>query len=743
MRTRKHEEHIESFANESVFEREDEHSRTQILQLTSQESLHKLSRGHALELQSLLQHGNEFGVWLLPKEWASGSQSPCRLRVDLLAGIRRNLSEQSRQIYQKVFEAGHPAASIFDVAILTCTRYLLLLRMAPAGMGKKGRNLPLGVRSIRDIASGSLLWLVGLSVSKWLLLAEEHMESQSPPSFPLSQDNILGILTSRDLTCSSEHAKKLIGLEIIRMQKLHQLGYWSDVPLANCEPSLLSLSNVAVPERSEQKDRDTHLPLPDEYLSEMGRKSLWLVGDLAPNLFSIISGFSKIWKNTNDKSLPAITLSNNRRGEISTYLKEFNWKDSKGESLNALPFPIRLSQKGGFTKGEKSWPPRTQGQIMALLQALQMAHYFVIALAMGARGPSEVLNLRVDSLIETSDGNFEVRGKTYKLVDSQSGTEREWPLPEFAAECFLQQIQLIDAISEISTFLPSKALPGKEASNHNYLWIRITSSRGTKLHDRLNPDTINSLLVWYAETLHMETSPGGQKFRSHRLRKSVARLVALAIMQATKILKDIFGHKAIEMTMHYILSNKELRSEIESVCRELRVLRAKEVIEDIIQREDHEVPKYGGPASLLLETSVRNQEAQLHNQGEKWGAQNILELAEVLTLQGQAWQVVREGVICTKFPGTESGPCNFSLGHPEPSRCRTHCVHRLEEHFLRDDVNGAIASAVSAYKSSKDSADELSQSFWAAQVRANIERFKDLKEKWLSEPDIVDILNSH
>jgi hypothetical protein len=225
----------------------------------------------------------------------------------------------------------------------------------------------------------------------------------------------------------------------------------------------------------------------------------------------------------------------------------------------------------------------------------------------------------------------------------------------------------------------------------------------------------------------------------------VARLAALALTQAPKILMDVFGHKSIEMTLYYILTDRDLQSEIEQVNRELRVMRAKQAVDHMLEEEltsakKQSVGSYGGPASAMLNESIKIQRERLHRQGKEWDTSSSIELAEILTLQGKAWELVRPGVICTKFPGTEFGPCNKSTGRPEPSRCQSTCSHRLEEAFLREDVDKAIQAAVYAFENARDQGDELTQEAWAGQIKTNITRFTDLHSKWIENSTVQKII---
>jgi hypothetical protein len=146
--------------------------------------------------------------------------------------------------------------------------------------------------------------------------------------------------------------------------------------------------------------------------------------------------------------------------------------------------------------------------------------------------------------------------------------------------------------------------------------------------------------------------------------------------------------------------------------------------------DQSEFAGYGGLAAYTIKETVRACQRNEHRQGKQFGADSVMELAELLTFQGKAWEQVRHGVICTKVPG-QSGPCNKGVGKPEPSKCQSGCNHRLEESFLRDDVDSSIREALRQFESAQSSGEELSAAFWAGQVRAHLPRFAGLRDKWL------------
>ena len=169
-------------------------------------------------------------------------------------------------------------------------------------------------------------------------------------------------------------------------------------------------------------------------------------------------------------------------------------------------------------------------------------------------------------------------------------------------------------------------------------------------------------------------------------------------------------------------------------------MRAKDVVDKMVdadlrasQVDDAALGGYGGLAAVSVRKSIDVHRQRVHRRGNDWGTNSAYELADLLTLQGRAWDQVREGVICTKFVG-EAGPCNKSKGRPEPSKCQSSCSHRLEEAFLHNDVDDAIKECVSAYERATLDDESLTAAHWAAQIRTHLGRFDDLRERWMKNP---------
>lgn len=739
-----------------------EASRSRALLCSPLELVQTMSANEVVALQEILQHGATFGYWVTPKKWHKTQGGTATLNIDIRTRIIHFLPADIKALLTlEPNGVGQPSEirirRLVELAVLVQTRYLILMRMGPAALGKKGRAKSLDPTSVKGVAYSYLPQMLAVSIAKsYSANAISALEAADKDD----AQRFFAILETSDFDGMSSSAKENTLKEVARMHRLSQAGCWTDVPAIGKQLDVITRVRGDSIRKPAERKIDAHLPLPDEYVSEMGQKSLWLINNLAPNLLSIGDKICEIWAETDRPDLSASQVKDRRKDMVTALLDGHVWRDCEGAIFREPPFKLRLTQHGkkshhvrniekrraklavdGSTEDDSAepvmdlnWPPRTFGEVMALMGNVQLAHLFVVELSTAAR-KSEAIDLTRDCVRYERNGLLYARGRTFKLVERHDGEYRDWILPEVAAQAIEQQVRLVRCLEKIGTMKP-KAEAKSVDNEPQHLWAQY----GFGKSDRTEPLIgISQALTSYAKSLGMDTAPGGQNFRSHRFRKTVARLVALALTQAPKILMDVFGHKSIEMTLYYILADKDLRAEIEKVSRELRILRASKTIEQIVADEDA-VPSYGGPAAQVLKSTIQMHQQRAHQMGDDWGAANVAELAEILTLQGKAWQYVRPGIICTKFPGTESGPCNKSKGHPEPARCQSHCNHRLEEPFLREDVDGAISDCIREYTAAEANGEDLILEFWAGQIRNHLTRFADIRDKWSTHPIVFRLI---
>jgi len=498
---------------------------------------------------------------------------------------------------------------------------------------------------------------------------------------------------------------------------------WQDVPQSLSYGELEKDRRGAESPKSPPASGPGYLPLPDAFVAEAGWRLLWLIEKLGPPLLACARQMVLVCEAT-PLQVPGenyFTLKSRRITALERLLKDWTWTSpSDGAVLSGLPFELALGGKGK-QRSLFAWPPRLPGDVVELVKLLQVAHLFVFLMSTGGR-ISEALSLERGCIFETSDEVSRAQGRTYKLVFNDNGQVRDWPLPAVGTSALRQQQELaeaLDALGWLYTLEDADTLSEERTA----LWVRI-GSKGEAMKGE-HRDHFQQMVQALGLTEMLQGTP----LHSHRFRKSIARLIALAIAAgAPKILMDLFGHQSIEMTLHYVLSDPVIKSEMEEVAKAQVVMLAEKALSDI----EHN----GGPAAEKLRSVLLAERAR---HGSQFGEAEMHSLAQTLTFGGKVWRLVRPGVMCTKGP-QQSGPCNKRLGHPEPARCRSRCDHRLEDAALRDDVDGLLRESVAHLERSLSEDDDITAELWRGQILENINRFSDLRDRWAAHPLVAPLL---
>jgi integrase len=662
-----------------------------------------------LSLQMSLQLGAEWGVLTFPIAWMP--HGSCRAKKHRIVDIRKWAS----------FATGESDA---QSAITVMTRYVLLLFFVQSTGWRSGPRY-LAPTTIAVIARRVCY------IMKFALSVPTTVRSK-----------IFGRL---HLT---SNAKSLRGVnqvtEFRRMVDLAHRGYWSDVPVfesndgagESCGKGSVSAGESAdegagVDDSPDNRKREhvddsanlrkrgaqddgpaPFLPFTDEFVSELGWRAAWLIDELGCALIRCLDGLKMVLATRG--GIEADVSEMKRRSRLAkTFLSTFIWTDANGRRLEHLPFELSFRGKGN--RAEFSWPPRNLGQVKVLTGLLQTSHFASFFLSSGGRA-SEALSLRTRNVIRcTTEGAF-ADGRTFKLVYANEGAERDWPIPDLVARALVQQKELRARCDAINL----RGGTARISDEEDNLWAQIGNGRPLT-------SSYNDHLEALVDALGLTDKLGDAGMHSHRFRKTIARLVALAVVGAPKILMDLFGHETIEMTLHYILTDPLIRMEMELVAKAQIIMLAKEAIK--------EVEAAGGPAALKICRVAVEERVRL---GRDFDEDELTRLAETFTLSGTHWLLVRPGVLCTKLP-QDSGPCSQSRGAPEPSRCRSQCSHRFEMAALREDVDLAISDSIANYKVCSENDDPIGAEMWAGQIVANLGRFPDLLAKWSVHPVVEEI----
>lgn len=679
-------------------------------------AIHTMEKVELLKLQNQLGLGSEWGFLLFPEDWMpNGSlKQPSARRIDL----------------RRQFKGLNVSAADFDLAVRTVTAGILLCIASPI----------YNPRYVQYLAPSSVL-NVGRQLVK---LAKQAAR------LPARLDGTLLARLPRPRNSKSERKARI---EIERFERFAERDLWRDVPERSTE--LPPVPSPAGPPReiSTKPKNRVYMPLSDEFLAAAGYRIVWLVETLGPALLDCGRAINQIRMN-NPLDEGVRETQSWRRTELSkSFLRKFEWIAPDDTPILEIPFDMHFSGMG--KGGEFAWPPRTMSQVRMLLRQLQSAHLFMFLISTGGR-ISEALSLQPGCVVEATGGIPLASGRTYKLSLSIGGKERDWPIPAIVVQALKQQEELAsftildDADDEddeeettertlATDQAPRNGEDGNDAgfddddellediissSGLASIWTREGGS-GEVIHGEYNVYLRRLVTV-----LGLTEELGSGKLHAHRFRKSTARLIALSILGAPKILMELFGHKQIAMTLHYILSDPTIRAEMLEVARAQTIMLAKTAI--------NSVEEAGGPAADKVKAAV---EVVRFRMGEDFGDDSIEALAETLTNNGRDWQLVRPGVLCTKGPQV-SGACTPSTAMAEPSRCRASCDHRLELGFLRDDVDKAIRFAVAQVEAATVEDDEMKAEMWRGQILMNIDRFESLKAAWSSNAIVNDLLES-
>jgi integrase len=634
------------------------------------EQIQYKGKDELLALQRHFNLGENWGQIRFPAEWISGSQRP---------------SSGSVNLYRRL-ETSAPSQTCLELAVLTAMRMVLLTFCSPSKAGR---------RSPRYLAPTSILTKLTGTWINFLKFAHGQ------PA--LDNGGLLGRIGSYTYK-PTEYA------EGERFRNFHSRGLWWDpVPgmaiSAIAEQSNLSANGAPDPLPT-IPIADAYLPLPDALVHQVGLRAAWIVQHLMPVL---LGAYRDLAAHQESK---ANRHSSRRSLNATAFLSKYIWKDASHKPLKTLPFQLDVEGRGVIP----IWPPSNLSSLQAYLRMGQMANFFVVALSAGPRA-GEINSFTTDCLRIGRDGIALANGQTYKLVDRFEGEERDWPMPQLAVQALQHQIMLSKLITEYYSNIFQK---GDEP-----LWrVFYGVSGGGVLSGYYNEEMRS-----FVANLGLNGLLDEQALTHHRFRKTIARLVALAHVHAPKILMDVFGHKSIEMTMHYILADPTILAQMRTIRKELVLIMAKKAIQNASMN--------GGPAASKIREAARD---MTFRHADDYGVDNEDDLAIILTGQGVFWMQPRPGVICTKLLD-QVGPCAKGRSQPNPARCQSDCSFRLEEADNRAQVDETIADIVKKIQRAWAHEDAMLAEVWAGQLVTHVKRFDDLLTKWSTHPIVKSTLN--
>lgn len=694
-----------------------EQSRVATLSLFNLEDFQHMSKENLLLAQSIAGHGDEWGIWKTPKSISPGKiNAPCRA-IDFAKRLRDYLAKKPNKNF--------PLDTLVEDGVLVLTRLALLMRLAPTGGYRKSKKLRIKPRTIVDKL---------YSTDSQILACAIRRKVKKPNS-----QGLFACLTEEDVRELCQVKKSRIELE--RLRTLAARGWWNDLPF---QPDITHTTNPSGSKQAQahEKIAGEYQPIPDAYLAEIGPRILWLIRDLGPNLLPLLEELATHLTNldwskiTKDKLTSDYGIINKF---IANHLREHPWRDREGIKPLQPDFPLTT---GSQNKNRFEWPPRNYEQLQVLSATLQSAHLFLTLLATAGR-IGEVENLLRSCVTTARNGKSYVWGWTYKLSSNLFGDARQWPAPIALVQALGQQARLAEVWSRLPHGKLEHGLP-KSLPVHQALWLSLGSRGKSSAADPLGNS--NGALQLLAKRIDMDPKPGGINLHAHRFRKTIGRLAGIALFNSPLALKRLFGHKSIEMTLHYILCNQDIRTEAEAVLRELRILHCAEALEEVHEAIAKGAPlpgHSGAPAERMFE-AVKEHEARLTKAGRIWSEGCAYELAYLMTANGQGWRFIQKNIVCTKVP-KEDGLCKKkrNRGEPDTSNCKTECSNRIVLALERRDAGEVVESYLDVARQSLG--DEQYIVFYEAMQRLleELDMFPDIKKKYMSNLEVQSLLATY
>jgi integrase len=689
--------------------------RMAVLNKFSLEAFQNLSKEDLLLAQTIAGHGDAWGVWKTPKNICPSKLGDYRRTIDIAKRLRHFLAKTPLQ-------QTSPALidELVDEGVFVLTRLALLMRLASTAGIAKSKSQRLKPSSISNKLYDYCPSIVAHAIRRKAVNPERR--------------GLLSCLTEDDVRGLGKN--KYLRIELERVGTLATRGCWTDLPP---HPDITQSTDPSGPQSKPmaQAVPGEYKPISDRYLEEFGPRNLWLIHELGPHLLPLLEDLATHLENLDWTGKSNYDLVKVRLPEfIAAHLKDHPWVGSIGRPLKPN-FPLKTGARG---KDRFQFPPRNWEQLKVLSAILQSAHLFLTLLAAAGR-IGEVETLPRSCVTTKRDGKDYVRGWTYKLSGNLFGDARIWPAPAVLVQTLGQQTRLANVWSRLPPVAIHEGLP-KALPGHNALWLSLGGAQTANAAEPLNG--LGLALRMLAERIGMDPRPGGINLHPHRLRKTIGRLAGIALFNSPTALKRLFGHKSIEMTLHYILCDKDIQTEAEAVLRELRIMHCAETLEEVRDAitSGAPLPAHSGAAASRLADAVKEHEARLSASGRIWSGGSAYDLAYLLTARGKGWRFVQKDIICAKAPG-EAGLCLKNKGEPDTSNCKPGCDNRIVLALARRDADEIVGTYIDICLQALE--EEQFETFYYSmgQLLKELDNFPDIKEKYLADPQLQPMLATY
>lgn len=440
---------------------------------------------------------------------------------------------------------------------------------------------------------------------------------------------------------------------------------------------------------------DTYLPIPDDDLLKLIRAAGHIYQNVGPSLIQAL-----------EVTMSAEKQVTQERAKGKKYQSDEAYRDavkhSKKRALSGLSWPILEVQSDDYP-----WPPTNYKGLTFWLSAAQSSVYSIVALQIGARD-SEMMSIKPGSWTKARSGQWYLDDRIWKTTPSFNGTNHRVAINDDAADALNFQLGLFEAAQRAgvnpSTFFFHDG-GGLYVSNR-------------KLHELAKISGIN-------------------KVHSHQFRKSLARLVALSIVGAPKILQEIFGHTDLQMTLKYIMALPDMAEELRKAVTSSRRDRAGRIYD--------EAEEAGGGGADRLRNVIRELQADVasnagHNSQEKIASEARNRFITQVLRGGLGLKQVAPGVVCIKAP-IQNGFCAAKGEELNAGQCQIGCPQHLELGEAKDAATDTIWWLMDELQKEEISTNLLMRKFYRRQLAEYVSAWPELKRKYIDHPVVMSALD--
>lgn len=319
------------------------------------------------------------------------------------------------------------------------------------------------------------------------------------------------------------------------------------------------------------------------------------------------------------------------------------------ETLKNIAFELGIDL-GNFDKSIFYDAVKVRFAVINMATTLRTACAVILLLVTGMRR-SELANLEAGNYWKSHDGTggYRLRFFIFKPSEASQGDEHEIPIPLIAykALCLMERL----------------SLHARRIGGNNLLFASATVSFGRPI--RLS--AINRFLDRWCEELGL-----GEPIHPHQFRKTLAMFLIYQDAGNLPLIKRLFGHKSLKMSLAYITKLPGIAREVKLALLEQNM----ELIGELLGAASKGVIA-GRAGSRLKETVRSGRYAAMLNDG---GWETLEQYVDSLLEEG-IFLLHRTPleVICTKTPAVDQpAPCDAPFApkirrlHPNVQNCQPH-----------------------------------------------------------------------